>query len=62
MAADCNTPGCNRLRQIKGPIRGGCCALCLVKQGAGHTNNCNMIEAEANAEIGEPDNIVLGYN
>lgn len=58
----CSTGSCTRLPQIKGPIRGGCCALCLVKNGAGHTDNCNMIEAESNAEIGADDHIVLGYN
>lgn len=59
---ECATGSCTRLPQIKGPIKGGCCALCLVKNGAGHTDNCNMIEAEGNAEIGAEDHIVLGYN
>lgn len=60
--SDCVTAECRRLPQIKGPIRGGCCALCLVKNGKGHTDNCNMIEAAAHAEVGDQDNIILGYN
>lgn len=62
MADSCKTGSCTRLPQINGPIKGHCCALCAVRNGAGHTNNCNMIEATVNAEIGEHDNIVLGYN
>jgi len=59
---ECLTKTCTRLPQISGPIKGGCCALCLVKNGAGHTDNCNMIEAAGYAEFGEQDNIILGYN
>lgn len=59
---ECRTQQCTRLPQIKGPIKGGCCALCLVRNGAAHTNNCDMIEESGNAELGEHSNIVLGYN
>ena len=61
--AECVTSDCNRAGQISGIVKGHCCALCTIRQGAIHSNVCNMIEEAGRADVAENDRtIVLGYN
>lgn len=59
---ECGTPECNRLGSGKSPVNMRCCPLCGEGAPERHVKMCDIIEAVGNAELGEQDNIVLGYN
>lgn len=56
----CKTSDCDRAPQILGVVKGWCCAMCTIRNGAIHADICNIIEEVGRAELG--GNIVLGYN
>lgn len=60
--SECRTSGCSRAGQIKGVVKGYCCALCSIREGSRHAAICDMIEEAGNAELEIGSNIVLGYD